>query len=119
MRTTGSVTLLLAAIIGAIVSLSGAVCTAAPDEPPLTTASAYAQWQNGPGKDATFFPIAVWLQDPRDAPKYQALGVNLNVAWWRKGEYSVNAGGDGSSVRLHSLPHLQPQRSSCEIERSR
>jgi len=27
----------------------------------------YAQWQNGPGKDSALFPIAVWLQDPRNA----------------------------------------------------
>jgi hypothetical protein len=50
---------------------------------PLVAASAYAKWSNGPGKDASFFPIAVWLQDPRNAAKYQALGVNLYVGLWK------------------------------------
>jgi hypothetical protein len=45
--------------------------------------SVYARWQNGPRKDAVFFPIAVWLQHPRNAPKYQALGVNLYVGLWK------------------------------------
>lgn len=46
-------------------------------------ASVYARWSNGPGKDAAFFPIAVWLQAPRNAPKYQALGINLYVGLWK------------------------------------
>lgn len=46
------------------------------------TASSYARWRNGPGQDAKYFPIAVWLQDPRNAPKYQALGINLYVGLW-------------------------------------
>ena len=55
---------------------------AAPNETPSATASVYAKWQNGPGRDAAHFPIAVWLQDPRNAPKYQAIGINLYVALW-------------------------------------
>ena len=58
-------------------------CQAAVDESPPTRASGYGRWQNGPSKDAKFFPIAVWLQDPRNASKYQALGVNLYVALWK------------------------------------
>ena len=27
----------------------------------------YAQWKNGPGKGEDYFPIAVWLQDPKNA----------------------------------------------------
>lgn len=45
--------------------------------------SDYARWPNGPGKDASFFPIAVWLQAPRNAPKYQAIGVNLYIGLWK------------------------------------
>ena len=33
--------------------------------------------------DASVFPIAVWLQDPRNAPKYQAIGINLYVTLWQ------------------------------------
>ncbi len=42
----------------------------------------YARWENGPDKGNEFFPIAVWLQHPRNAPKYQALGINLYIGLW-------------------------------------
>ncbi len=29
-----------------------------------------------------FFPIAVWLQDPANAPKYKDIGINLYVGLW-------------------------------------
>lgn len=37
----------------------------------------------GPLADPRFFPIAVWLQDPRQAEKYKEAGINLYVALWR------------------------------------
>jgi hypothetical protein len=37
----------------------------------------------GPLADPGFFPIAVWLQDPRQAEKYKEAGINLYVALWR------------------------------------
>jgi len=43
-------------------------------------ASHYAAWSNGPSASDDYFPIAVWLQSPRNAPKYKAIGVNLYVA---------------------------------------
>ncbi len=43
----------------------------------------YAAWPNGPDADEGFFPLAVWCQAPRNAPKYQAIGVNLYVALWK------------------------------------
>lgn len=33
--------------------------------------------------DDTFFPIAVWLQEPRNAAKYQAAGINLYIGLWK------------------------------------
>ncbi|CAN5574840.1 hypothetical protein BH09VER1_BH09VER1_31620 [soil metagenome] len=42
----------------------------------------YAQWANGPSKKADYFPIAVWLQSPDHAARYQKLGINLFVALW-------------------------------------
>ena len=33
--------------------------------------------------DPANFPIAVWLQDPARAPKYQDLGINLYVGLWK------------------------------------
>jgi hypothetical protein len=38
-------------------------------------------WENGP--DPALFPIAVWLQDPADAPAYKAGGINLYVGLWQ------------------------------------
>ncbi|MBN2475369.1 MAG: hypothetical protein JXB62_12225 [Pirellulales bacterium] len=45
--------------------------------------SPYSAWENGPGAGADYFPIAVWLQSPRNAPKYQAIGINLYVGLWQ------------------------------------
>jgi len=42
-------------------------------------ANAYARWENGPPSDPGYFPIAVWLQNPRNAAKYKAAGINLYV----------------------------------------
>ena len=52
---------------------------------PLASAgpSPYAAWKNGPGAGASYFPIAVWLQHPRNAAKYKSLGINLYVGLWR------------------------------------
>jgi hypothetical protein len=33
--------------------------------------------------DPAFFPIAVWLQDPANAARYQKAGINIYVALWR------------------------------------
>ena len=39
-------------------------------------------WQHGPPADPGFFPIAVWLQDPRNAERYKQAGINLYVGLW-------------------------------------
>jgi hypothetical protein len=38
--------------------------------------------RDGKPTDPHFFPIAVWLQSPANASKYQALGINLYVGLW-------------------------------------
>jgi len=45
--------------------------------------SPYAGWKNGPPADETFFPIAVWLQNPANAARYKAAGINTYVGLWR------------------------------------
>ena len=45
--------------------------------------SPYGRWQNGPPGDAGYFPIAVWLQVPRNAERYKAAGFNLYVGLWK------------------------------------
>jgi hypothetical protein len=49
----------------------------------LAALSAAADEQKGPLDDPTFFPTAVWLQDPTNAPKYQAIGINAFVGLWK------------------------------------
>ncbi|MBW3622967.1 MAG: hypothetical protein KY468_06100 [Armatimonadetes bacterium] len=43
----------------------------------------YARWKNGPPADPGYFPIAVWLQQPKNAPRYQQAGINLYVGLWK------------------------------------
>lgn len=38
---------------------------------------------SGAPTDPNFFPIAVWLQNPRNAARYQAAGINLYVGLWK------------------------------------
>jgi hypothetical protein len=44
--------------------------------------SPYAAWKLGPSTDPSFFPLAVWLQDPSNAEKYKAAGINVYVGLW-------------------------------------
>jgi hypothetical protein len=43
----------------------------------------YAKWSHGPSADKSFFPIAVWLQDPAKAARYREAGINTYVGLWR------------------------------------
>jgi hypothetical protein len=45
--------------------------------------SPYGRWRNGPPADESYFPIAVWLQNPGNAARYKAAGINLYVGLWR------------------------------------
>lgn len=45
--------------------------------------SPYARWKNGPPTDPGFFPIAVWLQNPTNADKFRALGINMFIGLWK------------------------------------
>jgi hypothetical protein len=44
--------------------------------------SPYAAWKNGPSTNPSFFPIAVWCQDPKHAEAFKAVGINTYVALW-------------------------------------
>lgn len=43
----------------------------------------YRHWSRGPSAAPDYFPIAVWLQDPKMAPRYEAAGFNLYVGLWQ------------------------------------
>jgi hypothetical protein len=51
--------------------------------PSPTPSGRYAAWSRGPSNATNFFPIAVWLQDPRNAAKYQEAGFNTYVGLWK------------------------------------
>ena len=55
--------------------VSGQICAETAENP-------YGNWQHGPSSDPDYFPIAVWLQSPRNATKYKAAGVNVFVGLW-------------------------------------
>jgi hypothetical protein len=42
-----------------------------------------SKWKNGPPTDERYFPIAVWVQDPRNAARFKSAGINLYVGLWR------------------------------------
>ena len=44
--------------------------------------TAYDQWSRGISSDPKFFPLAVWLQSPRNAERYKQAGINLYVGLW-------------------------------------
>jgi len=46
-------------------------------------ATYYGSFSNGPPSDPSFFPIAVWLQDPSMVKQYAAIGINVYVGLWQ------------------------------------
>lgn len=48
----------------------------------LPAPAAERQWENGFPDRPNFFPIAVWVQSPRNAERYKAIGVNTYVSLW-------------------------------------
>ncbi|MGK0190146.1 MAG: hypothetical protein ACI9R3_005966 [Verrucomicrobiales bacterium] len=40
------------------------------------------KWSHGPPQSEEYFPIAVWLQNPRNAAKFKEAGINLYVGLW-------------------------------------
>ncbi len=48
-----------------------------------SAANAYGEWENGPPDDESYFPLAVWLQSPSNAGKYQDIGINTFVGLWQ------------------------------------
>jgi hypothetical protein len=40
----------------------------------------HSQWPNGIPNDPSFFPLAVWVQEPKLAQDYKAIGINIYVS---------------------------------------
>ena len=49
---------------------------------PPPKGNSHAVWKMGPPADPSFFPMAVWLQDPANAEKYKAAGINVYIGLW-------------------------------------
>lgn len=54
-----------------------------PDDLPPEDPTPYARWSRGPSASAEYFPIAVWLQHPKNAKAYKEAGINLYIGLWR------------------------------------
>ncbi len=46
-------------------------------------AHGYQAWENGVPTDPNFFPIAIWVQSPRNASRYREAGINVYVGLWK------------------------------------
>lgn len=64
-----------------LTSWSSLTMTAHSAEQPIDRGG-YARWQNGPPAGESYFPIAVWLQSPRNAERFKSAGINLYVGLW-------------------------------------
>lgn len=60
-----------------------AAAAAQPAENRAAPQKTYARWSNSLPDDPEFFPIAVWLQAPRNAERYKQAGINVYVGLWR------------------------------------
>jgi hypothetical protein len=63
---------------GPLIALAAIIAGATP-----ATAGDNASTKSGVFADPNFFPIAVWLQNPAQAPRYKAMGINTYVGLWR------------------------------------
>jgi hypothetical protein len=74
----------LALPLGAVCVLAGTLvltCACQAQEEGASPTS-YTQWKHGPPSDPSYFPIAVWLQQASNAPRYKAAGFNLYIGLW-------------------------------------
>jgi hypothetical protein len=63
-----------------------------------------------PLTDPTFFPLAVWLQDPGNAPKYKDIGINVYVGLWRGDRETTCRAEETRHARTHHFPWLSVLR---------
>jgi len=81
----------LVAVVAAMVAV-GALMAAQESSPPVGAAQVGATgegpkaariWKNSPLGDPNFFPLTVWLQDPKKADQYRAIGINMYIGIWQ------------------------------------
>ena len=69
-------------VFAALAILSSAAALAAEPATKSTNGSQLVFTKAGLPTDDAFFPVAVWLQNPANARRYQAAGINLYVGLW-------------------------------------
>jgi hypothetical protein len=79
MLIAGGVALL--STLGLVLRVS---CAGAADGPAAGSRQpAGTTWAHGLPTDPSYFPIAVWLQGPQNAKRYQEAGINLYIGLWQ------------------------------------
>ena len=74
----------LALLLMFLLVLSASICSfAAPKNEGWTVTKYWEKFKNGPPADPAFFPLMVWLQDPANADKYKAAGINTYIGLWK------------------------------------
>lgn len=72
------------ALLSVLAVLVRGACARAEDaSSPEAQKSAATTWTHGLPTDPNYFPIAVWLQGPQNAKRYQEAGINLYVGLWQ------------------------------------
>lgn len=69
-------------VIGLLLQFAVATQVTSPDAGQAAIVN-YQRWNKGVSSDPSFFPIAVWLQAPKNAERFQKAGINLYVGLWR------------------------------------
>jgi len=67
-------------ILSTLVLSAGAIPACGQSSTSAPTTQAFA---HGLIARPDYFPIAVWLQDPKNASRYKAIGINLYVGLWK------------------------------------
>lgn len=60
-------------------AISSVICFGMEGSGSSQNRSPYSAWKNGPSPDPSYFPLAVWAQDPKLADQYRAIGINTYV----------------------------------------
>jgi len=80
-RSTSAAAVILAgSVLAGVVFVSWAASAQTRSPAPLAP---YKAWTNGPPADPAYFPIAVWLQDPRNAKRFREANFNLYIGLWK------------------------------------
>ncbi len=65
------------------ITVVAAICDGSLPGQSATSRPAARQTAPGPLDDPAFFPVAVWLQAPANAPRFRAAGINLYIGLWQ------------------------------------